>query len=75
MTSEMGRAGGAGRWDTSEPIRYPDPDVRLLDPRFERLMLGHAAIERTSAAAGLPRGRCGSAICASWCSATFRTIG
>jgi len=41
-----GDANGAGRWETASPIRYPDPDVIALDPRFERLMLAHAAIER-----------------------------
>ncbi len=34
------------RWTSAAPIRYPDPDFVTLDPRFERLMLGHAAIER-----------------------------
>ncbi len=33
-----------GRW--SAPIRYPDPDIVVLDARFEALILGHAAIER-----------------------------
>ena len=28
------------------PIRYPDPDIIVLDPRFQRLVLGNAAIER-----------------------------
>jgi gluconolactonase len=41
-----GDANQGGRWDTPTPIRYPDPDVIALDPRFERLMLAHAAIER-----------------------------
>jgi gluconolactonase len=36
------------RWQSSAPIRYPDPDVVALDPRFHRLMLGHAAIERVA---------------------------
>ena len=34
------------RWESSAPIRYPDPDVIVLDPRFQRLVLPHAAIER-----------------------------
>ncbi len=35
------------RWDEgAPPIRYPDPDIVSLDPRFHRMMLGHAAIER-----------------------------
>jgi gluconolactonase len=34
------------RWEKGSPIRYPDPDIISLDPRFERIALGHAAIER-----------------------------
>jgi gluconolactonase len=35
------------RWEPdAPPIRYPDPDVVSLDPRFQRIVLGHAAIER-----------------------------
>jgi gluconolactonase len=34
------------RWDIPAPIRYPDPDIVSLDPRFDRIALGHAAIER-----------------------------
>lgn len=36
----------ATRWSSSFPIRYPDPDIVVLDKRFEHLVLGHAAIER-----------------------------
>jgi gluconolactonase len=28
------------------PIRYPDPAIRVLDRRFEKYVLGHAALER-----------------------------
>ena len=34
------------RWEQTAPIRYPDPDIVSLDPRFDRIVLGHAAIER-----------------------------
>ena len=35
------------RWEHSAaPIRYPDPDIVSLDPRFDSIALGHAAIER-----------------------------
>ena len=37
---------GPSRWDSQAPIRYPDPDIRVIDPRFQHMMLGHAAIER-----------------------------
>jgi gluconolactonase len=30
----------------SEPIRYPDPRIKILDPRFQPLVLGNAAVER-----------------------------
>jgi gluconolactonase len=34
------------RYDSPAPIRYPDPDVIVLDPRFQAIALPHAAIER-----------------------------
>ena len=37
---------GLARWESPAPIRYPDPDILVLDPRFQPLILGHAAIER-----------------------------
>ena len=30
----------------AEPIRYPDPAIKVLDPRFQKYVLGNAAIER-----------------------------
>jgi gluconolactonase len=33
-------------WSGNAPIRYPDPDIVQLDPRFARYKLGNAAIER-----------------------------
>jgi gluconolactonase len=30
----------------AEPQRYPDPDIVVLDPRFARLKIGNAGIER-----------------------------
>ncbi len=37
----------AGRdWTGAEPIRYPDPDVVVLDPRFEKYKVGNAPIQR-----------------------------
>ena len=38
--------GSASRWESSAPIRYPDPDIVVLDPRFQPMVLGNAAIER-----------------------------
>jgi gluconolactonase len=37
---------GAAQWDSPAPIRYPDRNIVSLDPRFARIALGHAAIER-----------------------------
>ena len=34
------------RYDTTAPIRYPDPEIIVLDPRFQNMVLGHASIER-----------------------------
>ena len=42
----MSQANPPSRWDSASPIRYPDPDIIVLDPRFQPLVLGHAAIER-----------------------------
>jgi gluconolactonase len=37
---------GPSRWESPAPIRYPDPDVIVLDPRFRALVVPMAAIER-----------------------------
>ncbi|MSO75316.1 MAG: SMP-30/gluconolactonase/LRE family protein [Alphaproteobacteria bacterium] len=37
---------GPSRWQSPAPIRYPDPDIVVLDARFQPMVLGHAAIER-----------------------------
>jgi len=33
-------------WTGKEPIRYPDPDIVVLDPRFAKLKANNAGIER-----------------------------
>lgn len=33
-------------WTGARPIRYPDPDVVVIDPAFRKYKLGNAAIER-----------------------------
>ncbi len=33
-------------WSGKNPIRYPDPDIVVLDPRFAKLKANNAAIER-----------------------------
>jgi gluconolactonase len=40
-------AGSGGRdWTGVEPIRYPDPDVVALDPRFQKYKVSNAPIQR-----------------------------
>jgi gluconolactonase len=39
-------AGGERDWTGAEPVRYPDPDVLVLDPRFEKYKVGNAPIQR-----------------------------
>jgi gluconolactonase len=38
--------GSSPRWDLAQPIRYPDPDVIVLDPRFQKIFIGNAGIRR-----------------------------
>jgi gluconolactonase len=33
-------------WTGHEPVRYPDPDIVVLDPRFGKYKLGNTAIQR-----------------------------
>ena len=33
-------------WEPGSPIRYPDPNIVILDDRFARIALGNAAIHR-----------------------------
>jgi gluconolactonase len=37
---------GPTRWESSAPIRYPDPDVIVLDKRFQKIFIGNAGIRR-----------------------------
>jgi gluconolactonase len=32
--------------DSSNPVRYPDPSIESLDPRFDKYIQGNAAVER-----------------------------
>src|SRR6202049_4383208 len=46
-SAEIGAGPGGSRWDPgAQPIRYPDPNIKVLDPRFQKYVLGNAAIER-----------------------------
>jgi gluconolactonase len=33
-------------WSGASPIRYPDPAIRILDPRFKPYALGHTPVQR-----------------------------
>src|SRR5260370_13412632 len=48
MTSllAVGSAEIGASWAAERPIRYPDPNIKVLDPRFQKYVLGNAAIER-----------------------------
>src|SRR5262245_11938823 len=39
-------AGGDAAWTAETPIRYPEPNIKVLDPRFQKYVFGNAAIER-----------------------------
>ena len=38
--------GFARDWSGKNPVRYPDPDVLSLDPRFNKYRLGNSSIRR-----------------------------
>jgi gluconolactonase len=38
--------GSTTRWELSGPIRYPDPDVVVLDRRFQKIFIGNTGIRR-----------------------------
>ena len=37
---------GERDWSGKKPVRYPDPDIVVLDPRFARIKIGNTAIQR-----------------------------
>src|SRR5262249_17161615 len=45
-TAADGGTGGGAAWAAGPPIRYPEPNIKVLDPRFQQYVLGNAAIER-----------------------------
>ena len=36
----------ANRPDSEAPVRYPDTSIRVIDPRFQKYVVGNAAVER-----------------------------
>ena len=58
-SAETGAASGEPRWQPgAAPIRYPDPDIKVLDPRFQKYVLGNAAIERIATGMRFTEGPC-----------------
>ncbi len=48
--------GTSSRWESPQPIRYPDPDVVVLDPRFRRIFIDNAGIQRIATGFGFTEG-------------------
>src|SRR5260221_1662663 len=44
--AELSLGGAMFNAIAAEPIRYPDPSIKVLDPRFSKYVLGNAAVER-----------------------------
>lgn len=46
LTSGAHADAATREWSASQPIRYPDPDIISLDPRFDRYLIGNTTIQR-----------------------------
>jgi gluconolactonase len=58
-----GAAGAQERdWSGARPVRYPDSDVVVLDPRFQKYKLGNAAIQRVHTGTAWAEGPAWSAV-------------
>ena len=70
-SQERGAAVAARDWN-NDVIRYPDPAVEVIDPRFEAYINGNAALDGDSIPAhGGVKVRSGLEIATVCCSATF----
>ena len=49
-------------WSGNRPVRYPDADVVVLDPRFQKYKLGNAAIQRLHTGTAWAEGPAWSAV-------------
>jgi len=49
-------------WSGARPVRYPDADVVVLDPRFQKYKLGNAAIQRLHTGTAWAEGPAWSAV-------------
>ena len=45
-------------WDDPASVRYPDPAVEVIDPRFAKYKLGNAAVERLYTGNAVGGGSC-----------------
>src|SRR5438477_5477955 len=58
-SAAIGAGAGGSRWDPAQtPVRYPDPNIKVLDPRFQKYVLGNAAIERIAGGMRFTEGPC-----------------
>jgi gluconolactonase len=48
--------GTSSRWESSQPIRYPDPDVVVLNPRFQKICIDNTSIRRLATGFGFTEG-------------------
>ncbi len=46
LLPRIGSAASARDWSGKNPVRYPDADIVVLDPRFAKYKLGNTAIQR-----------------------------
>jgi gluconolactonase len=49
-------------WSGAHPVRYPDADVVVLDPRFQKYKIGNAAIQRLHTGTAWAEGPAWSAV-------------
>ena len=47
------------RWQSSAPIRYPDPDIVVLDTRFQHMVLAWPRSSASPRVSASPKGRSG----------------
>jgi len=45
-------------WSGANPSRYPDPAIKILDPRFQPYYLGHTPVQRLYTGALWAEGPC-----------------
>ena len=62
------------KWDGSV-VRYPDPAIEVIDPRFGDIRLATLSLNGCGQGRAGQRDLCGSAMAGTCCGAIFRTIG